>query len=707
MPLIPLLLATDIGPQPMREILGNVPSSSRWIFALLATISLGCFFWGCWRRIRIWRLGRRAAARIPLRLAAMRFVREIVLQKRVRGRGIASVGHLLLFSGFSVLLIGTFLIAVEHLLADLLGRPANHPVFHYGLYYIIYEFVLDTFGLALIVGCLILLVRRFARPKSLDHRPLDIVVLLCLLFLGISGYFVEGLRILLADTEQSGCSFVGLATARLLAVAGIDKPSSSPMHLLLWWLHAIPALVFVAAFPYTRLLHSIAGSLNLLSEPESLGQMIPVSLQEVEETGRVGVGRAVDFSRERLLHLDACVACGRCEEACPAYEAGKPLSPKAIVQDVRQHIDAQPFAALARLACSDEGELNSALHGDVISAETLWSCTTCAACVDVCPLRVSPLGMITDMRRYLIGEGELRGAPAMALQKTQRSGNPWGLPQQDRFDWANGLDVPTVKSVPDFEYLYWVGCAASYDRRVQRVARSMVWLLTQANVRFAVLGPEERCTGESARRMGDEFVFQELAETNIEVLKEHAVHKIVTHCPHCLNSLQNDYSQLGGDYEVVHHSVLLASLIESGRLPKTSRTVAEKITYHDPCYLARTGGVTEPPRELIQIATGSGDQRGEIAEMPRHARETSCCGAGGGRMWFDDSADERIGRSRVAEAVDTGADTVAVSCPFCLIMLKDGIADAGSELEIRDVAEILAASLGYEQGASASGTITK
>ncbi|MDP7267220.1 MAG: (Fe-S)-binding protein [Pirellulales bacterium] len=707
MPLIPLLLATDIGLQPTREILGNVPSSSRWIFALLATISLGFFFWGCWRRIRIWRLGRRATARIPLRSAAVRFVREIVLQKRVRGRGIASVGHLLLFSGFSVLLIGTLLIAVEHLLADLLGRPANAPVFHYGLYYIIYEFVLDTFGVALIVGCLILLVRRCARPKSLDHRPLDVVVLLCLLFLGISGYFVEGLRILLADTGQSGCSFVGLATARLLAVTGIDKQFSPQMHLFLWWLHAIPALVLVAAFPYTRLLHSIAGSLNLLSQPESLGQMIPVRLEEVEETGRVGVGRVVDFSRERLLHLDACVACGRCEEACPAQEAGKPLSPKAIVLDVRQHIDAQPFAALARLACGEEGKLNSGLHGDVISAESLWSCTTCAACVDICPLRVSPLGMITDMRRHLIGEGELRGAPAMALQKTQRSGNPWGLPQQDRFDWANGLDVPTVKSVPDFEYLYWVGCAASYDRRVQRVARSMVWLLTQANVRFAVLGTEERCTGESARRMGDEFVFQELAATNIEVLKEHSVRKIVTHCPHCLNSLENDYSQLGGDYEVVHHSVLLASLIESGRLPQPSRAVAETITYHDPCYLARTGGITEPPRALIQTATGPGERRGEIAEMPRHARETSCCGGGGGRMWFDDSADERIGRSRVAEAVETGADTLAVSCPFCLIMLKDGIADAEAGLEIRDVAEILAASLGYEQPDRAGGTRTE
>lgn len=697
MSLFSLLLAADPGPQPMREILGNVPTASRWIFATLATAALTCFCWGIWRRVRLWRLGRPPVDRLPLRAGLGRLVREILLQSRVRGRGIASVAHLLLFSGFVVLLIGTLLIAIEHLLADLLGRPPNHPVFHYGLYYILYEFILDTFGLALIVGCVIFLWRRMARPASLDQRPLDVVVLLCLLFLGVSGYVVEGLRILVADTQQPGCSFVGLGVARLLELGGVDAPRSAPLHLTLWWLHAVPALVLVAAFPYTRLMHSIAGSLNLVRQPDPLGKMIPVRLAEVEETGRVGVGQIVDFRSDQLLQIDACVACGRCEEACPAFEAGKPLSPKEVVQDLRRHIDTQAFDVLARLARGEPGELDDALHGGVIDAETLWSCTTCAACVEVCPLRVNPLGLITDMRRHLIGEGELRGTPAMALQKSQRSGNPWGLPAEDRFLWAAGLDVPTVESDPDFEYLYWVGCAASYDRRVQRVARSLIWLLQQAGVRFAVLGPQERCTGESARRMGDEFVFQELAETNIEVLQKHRVRKIVTHCPHCLNSLKNDYSQFGGDYEVVHHTALLATLVAAGRLPEPVGTAAEKITYHDPCYLARVGGLSEPPRELIQIAIRPQAPTAEITEMPRHGRATACCGAGGGRMWFDDPVDARIGRSRVAEAVATGADTVAVSCPFCLIMMKDGVADAAPEVEVRDVAEIFAESLGYGQ----------
>jgi len=302
--------------------------------------------------------------------------------------------------------------------------------------------------------------------------------------------------------------------------------------------------------------------------------------------------------------------------------------------------------------------------------------------------------MITDMRRHLIGEGALRGTPAGALQKSQRSGNPWGLPQQDRFAWAAGLEVPTPESAPDFEYLYWVGCAASYDRRVQRVARSLIWLLKKAQVSFAVLGPEERCTGESARRMGDEFVFQELAGKNIETLSRYRVRKIVTHCPHCLNSLQQDYPQFGGQYEVVHHTQLLAELTAAGQLPAPTGDAAAQVTYHDPCYLARVGGVTEPPRQLVQIALGT---ENDLLEMPRSGKQTACCGAGGGRMWFDDPVEERVGRSRVDEALATGAETVAVSCPFCLIMLRDGVADKAPEKEVRDVAEILATALGYQE----------
>ncbi|MBT6449449.1 MAG: (Fe-S)-binding protein [Verrucomicrobiales bacterium] len=391
--------------------------------------------------------------------------------------------------------------------------------------------------------------------------------------------------------------------------------------------------------------------------------MEPISMEEVEETGEVGVGRLEQFTRLDLLRLDACVSCGRCEDLCPAHEAGKPLSPRDLVQDLRTHM---------------EGAAPAALHGETIGAETLWACTTCNACNDICPLGVRPADYITDLRRYLIGEGELRGAPATSLQKMQRAGNPWGLPAQDRLKWADGLDVPTVADNPDFDVLYWVGCSAAYDRRTMKVARAVAQLLQRAQVNFAVLGPEERCTGESARRMGDEFLFQELAATNIETFTKHNVKKIVTHCPHCLNSLRQDYPQFDGHYEVIHHTQFLGELVAANKL-KAAAVMNESVTYHDPCYLARVNGITEAPRALLP----------EITEMPRHGCQTACCGAGGGRMWFDDPAEERTGSGRITEALDTGAKTVAVSCPFCLTMMTDGVAAKNDQVKVRDVSELM------------------
>jgi Fe-S oxidoreductase len=302
--------------------------------------------------------------------------------------------------------------------------------------------------------------------------------------------------------------------------------------------------------------------------------------------------------------------------------------------------------------------------------------------------------MITDMRRFLIGAGSLRGSPAAALQKTDRLGNPWGMAATDRMAWAAGLNVPLASERANFDILYWVGCAAAYDRRVQKVARSVVRLLQASNVNFAVLGPEERCTGESARRMGDELLFQQLAGQNVETLARRKVRRIVAHCPHCVNSLRNDYSQVGGRYEVVHHSQLLAEIIEGGRLPNAEmiRSDVGSITYHDPCYLARVNGVMEPPRKVLAAST-NGDVGSPIAELPRNRRQTACCGAGGGRMWFDDPPAQRVGQTRVQEIAASGADAVAVSCPFCLIMLGDGLAAQKPEMRVRDIAEVLCETL--------------
>ena len=607
-----------------------------------------------------------------------------------------------------MLFIGTLLIAVEHFLADLLGREPTNPLFHKGIYYAVYEVTLDLFGLALLAGTTVFMVRRARTGGSIARGALDWIVLASFLAIGLSGYLVEGLRIIQAQTPLPGLSFVGYGIAKTFQAVGMTSESALQWHVLLWWAHAILALTFIAAFPYTRLLHSVAGALHLISRDEPLGAMRLVSLEELEKTGRVGVGTIEHFDRAQLREMDACVSCGRCEDACPAFEAGKPLSPREVVQDLRSHLNTAGPLLLAQKgdvsATDAAGGVIAKLHSEIISEETLWSCTTCGACTDICPLGISPLRMITDMRRHLVGEGLLRGAPAASLQKMQRSGNPWGLPAEDRFDWAEGMVVPTVAENPEFEILYWVGCAASYDRRIQRVARSVVKLLNAARVSFAVLGSEERCTGESARRMGDEFLFQELAAANVETLNRYGVRRIVSHCPHCVNSLLQDYPQMDGRYEVIHHSQLLAQLIQEGRLeaaPEDTSDDSGKVTFHDPCYLARAVGVTEPPRQVL--AEGRCDGKSDqIIELSRNRRQTACCGAGGGRMWFDDAPNERSGVGRVEEIVATGADTVAVACPFCLVMISDGVANSNSDMKVLDVAEILADKLLKDNDASDS-----
>jgi len=682
MTLITFLIANE---KPLtREVFGNIPPAARLIFYIVAGAAVAFFVYGLLCRVRLWRLGQKTAV-AKTGSTGRRLLLDVLWQRRVPGRGAASLAHLLLFWGFVLLLIGTTLIAIEHLLADLLGREPTDPVFHHGFYFAVFEVVMDAAGLALIAGCAYFLFRRWRRPASLGHDAWDWVILTALIIIGITGFLIEGLRIIQEQTPHAGFSFVGFTCAKIWTAIGVDPENVSTIHRWVWWVHAIASLAFIGAMPFSRLRHALAGVLLLGVRDGRLGRMQLVEMEQVEETGRVGVGRIVDFQKGQLLALDACVSCGRCQDACPAHEAGKPLSPRDVVQDLRSLLNSTSSNLLAgELEDGDE----TVLVNNAISDETLWSCTTCSACQDVCPLGINPVGMITDMRRHVVAEGQLRGTPAAALQKTGRSGNPWGLPGGDRMAWAEGIDVPTVEANPDFDILYWVGCAAAYDRRIQKTARSIVVLLHAAGVNFAVLGNQERCNGETARRMGDEFLFQQLAADNVATLESHNVRKILTHCPHCLNSFRNDYPQLGGNWEVVHHSQFLAELVDQGKLPaaRQAATASGSVTYHDPCYLARVNDVTQEPRQLVTLSASSDES---LVEMSRHGRQTTCCGAGGGRMWVDDSPDQRVGQARIDEAVATGAKTVAVACPFCMVMLGDGLAARDATVDVKDIAELL------------------
>jgi Fe-S oxidoreductase len=686
---------------PTRETFGNIPHCSVLLFYCLTVVTLAVFAYGVWRRFRLWRQGVPISVRdliagnlgqiwSKLQPGVRRLLTEGLGQARVRGRGPPGWAHIGLFAGFMVLFLGTTLLEIDHLASG----ASQALKFHKGTYYVIYEFTLDVFGLLFLGGCVFFLWRRTHRPPSVGHRTTDWYVIISFLAIGITGYWVEGLRMVWQHPTgiAAHCSPVGLLVSGWFS--GMTDSGARTAHLAAWWLHAALVFGFIASVPYTRLFHTIAGPLNLFFARPELGRMVPVSMEEVEKTERIGVSAVNDFNQQQLLSFDACMECGRCEEACPAFATEKPLSPKKVVQDLKALMTWNLSPQASRLPESQASAASPVrgLHDDTIQIETLWSCTTCTACVRVCPVRVDPLTLITDMRRNRVGEGALSGTAATALRRMQSSGNPWGLPAADRANWAEGIGAPTVKENPNFELLYWIGCAGAYDRRAQRVARAVVKLLNYAKVNFAILGREEKCTGESARRLGDEFLFQELAQANIATLAKYNVKRILTHCPHCLNSLRQDYPQFGGSYTVIHHTQLLAQLLAESRLTVPAGAAGEEVmTYHDPCYLARVNGVHQAPREVLRaVSTTATSTAAGLREMPRNREKTFCCGAGGGRMWMEEEPQKRVCSLRAREALQTGAKTVAVGCPFCLTMLTDGVAAQTDSAQVLDVAEILA-----------------
>ncbi len=665
---------------PIREVL--IQSYFPYAFSVMyaAFIVCGCIMlYGLYRHLGSYGIGLRQFLSLSTQdftTKVGRFLEFGVGQRKVvRDRGGGAM-HGALFFGFLMLLAYTTLIFVQ---TDLL--PLFTPyTFMQGSAYLALEFLGDTLGIAFIVGLTIAIYRRFVeRLEKLETKRDDYIIIGMLVWIGVSGFVVEAFRFILAPAAWASFSPVGDALSALLSQspAGMDAPM---LYQAFWWGHMFSVMILIAITPYTKLVHVFtAGSNVALAPVKPMGKLnTPFNLQQMLASGRVDVPKSVGSTKElsplQLLALDACTNCGRCEEVCPAYASGRDLSPRVVVQDLGRDM-------------KGHGAGDVFTKGVIREAE-LWACTMCNACVSVCPVFIDQVDYIGEFRRTLVSENRLDGRKKIFLENVGRYGNPFGLPPSDRQAWLAELGVKTIKENPEAEYVYWVGCQSSYDPRGRNVAKSVVRILKAAGVSFATLGSEETCTGEPVRRMGEEGRFQELVMKNLETFRKYGIKKVIVHCAHCFNTFQNEYPEFGAKFEVVHHSQLIARLIEEGRL-KPGR-LDEKVTFHDPCNLGRINEVYEEPREVLKSIGGV-----RLEEMKR-SRETSfCCGGGGANVWYQVEEKKKIGVIRAEEAASTGAGTLAVGCPFCITMFEDAFKTIGDRpVQVKDIAELVAESLG-------------
>ncbi|MDI6695553.1 MAG: (Fe-S)-binding protein [Anaerolineales bacterium] len=555
----------------------------------------------------------------------------------------------------------------------------------------IYRFIADILSVAALFGMAAMLMRRFVfkspalttRQEVLLHpraragiqRDSAIVGSFILVHVG-SRFLGQSFEIAGrgADAWQPFASFV----------AGLWRSWSETALIagehVTFWLALGTILGFMPYFLISKHIHLFFAPLNFLLKPErrSIGELSKLDFDD-ESIEQFGATRLEDLGWEQLMDAYACIMCYRCQEVCPAYNTGKVLSPAALEINKRYFFNSEG----ARLA---RGEPSSqTLIEFAISEEAVWACTACGACVDICPVNNEPMRDILDIRRALVlMENQFPKQLQAAFRGMERQANPWGVPPAERMKWAEGLAVPTIDEVPEPEILWWVGCAPATDARAQKTARAFAEILNKAGVKYAVLGEGEQCTGDSARRAGKEDLFFTLASANVEMLNEINPPRIVTTCPHCLHTLKNEYPAFGGNYTVIHHTQLINELIGAGKL-KLKRDGALKATFHDPCYLGRHNRVIDAPRLVLENVGAN------LIEMPRHGMQSFCCGAGGAQMWKEEEHGvERVSANRFAEAQATGAQTIAVGCPFCMVMLNDARKDANSEIEVLDVAEIVA-----------------
>jgi Fe-S oxidoreductase/nitrate reductase gamma subunit len=637
---------------------------------LLVVAAFGVLGWGFWQRVRVYRRGQPVECRDDLPGRIQVALRQVLAQQnvvRVRGAGSA---HGLFFYAFLLLTIGTTLIFIQ---ADLLDPLFGIKILK-GNFYLIFSLVLDLAGLVAVVMLLGLLARRYlVRPAGLPTTRDNALMLALLLAILLTGFFVEGARMAATElgTSLAYWSPVGLLVA--MGLAGATEASRRALHIAGWWLHFALVLGFFVAVPVTRFRHLLTTCVNyVFTERRRKGSLTTLDLED-DSIEHFGAGRLADLTWKDLLDGDACTHCKRCQDRCPAWATDKPLSPMKLVNQIQELSFAKKPAETAGLI-------------ETVTSDALWSCTTCRACQEICPATIEHVPKIVDMRRnQVLMEGEFPGEEVQkAIENTEVNGNPLGIGYSGRGDWVEGLGIATFEEDSEVDILYFAGCYASFDKRNIKVAKAFIRFCQAAGVKVGILGKEEKCCGEPMRKIGNEYLYQTLAAENIALINGYGIKQIVTSCPHCFQTLDNDYRVLGLEASVQHYSVYLDELRKSVRLQFIAAGI--DCTYHDSCYLGRYNNFFESPRNLIQAAGGS------LVEMEKNKLESFCCGAGGGRILAEEKLGSRISEARATMASRAGVPVLISNCPFCLTMFEDGIKGAGFEERLvpKDLAELLA-----------------